>query len=173
MTDDVFGRFVDKILIGDGCWEWQGARSGNGYGTLGVDGRTRLAHRLSYQHFIGPIPDGLDLDHLCRVRWCVNPRHLEPVTRSVNATRGETGRVARATCSICGDLLPPLGDPQRRDGTHRGCFNQRARGRRDPIAERQRYRAWVDVNPERARTLARERMRRHRARKKGGSNGTT
>lgn len=74
-----------------GCWIWIGHQKNNGYGTLGVKtgGRwqTKHAHRMSYEVFVGPVPSGLDLDHKCRVRCCINPDHLEPVTRSINLAR--------------------------------------------------------------------------------------
>jgi hypothetical protein len=77
-----------------GCWLWLASISNNGYGqitsgyVLDGDRRTRWAHRVSYETFVGRIPEGLDLDHLCRVRSCINPQHLEPVTRSENSLRG-------------------------------------------------------------------------------------
>jgi hypothetical protein len=67
-----------------GCWLWTGCQNGTGYGRFDKS----VAHRFSYQLLVGPVPDGLDLDHLCRVRHCVNPDHLEPVTRSENLRRG-------------------------------------------------------------------------------------
>lgn len=74
-----------------GCWLWTGHAKPNGYGTLGIkrDGRwfTAHAHRVSYEQFVGVIPAGTDLDHKCRLRCCVNPDHLEAVTRSVNLRR--------------------------------------------------------------------------------------
>lgn len=73
-----------------GCWTWTGARMTCGYGTLLAEqnGKTVLAHRWSYEHFVGPIPAGYDVDHLCRNRACVNPEHLEPVPHAVNVERG-------------------------------------------------------------------------------------
>src|ERR1700721_2858484 len=77
-----------------GCYIWLGYMEPNGYGKIKVgyksEGtrRTTWAHLASYEHFIGPIPDGMDLDHKCRVRCCVNPNHLEPVTRKENVARG-------------------------------------------------------------------------------------
>jgi adenine-specific DNA methylase len=102
-----------------GCWLWVAKVSRDGYGRLGVRvaGRAhtvpKLAHRLSYEAFVGPIPEGLELDHLCRVRCCVNPRHLEPVSRAENVRRGiadgKEGRAAavaaknaRTHCKKCG-----------------------------------------------------------------------
>ena len=74
-----------------GCWLWSGAIADTGYGSIRTsrpEPRTLLAHRLSYELTNGPIPEGLELDHKCRVRCCVNPEHLEPVTHSVNHRRG-------------------------------------------------------------------------------------
>lgn len=67
---------------------WTAYRNRNGYGTFGVDGRSRLAHRAAYHHWIGQFAPGLEPDHLCRVRACVNPTHLEPVTHRENNMRG-------------------------------------------------------------------------------------
>lgn len=87
-------RMGDKIQISDGCWEWTGLINAEGYGTIprggGQYSGTRfnlLAHRLVYELLVGPIPEGLQLDHLCRVRNCVNPAHLEPVTQRENTMR--------------------------------------------------------------------------------------
>lgn len=96
-------RILRVIKIDDnGCWRWQLAIHNCGYGKLTVieNGRPRrrLAHRISYQHFVGPIPTGLHIDHLCRVRDCVNPKHLEPVTVQENLRRSPLrGARARAT----------------------------------------------------------------------------
>lgn len=78
-----------------GCWPWPGALNKKGYGTIDVvvNGRRyRSAHRFAYEQLVGPIPDGLELDHLCRNPPCVNPAHLEPVTRSENVRRGDKAR---------------------------------------------------------------------------------
>ncbi len=69
------------------CWEWQGAKSKTGYGVSGAG----YLHRLMYRHFVGEIPTGLELDHLCRNRGCCNPLHLEAVTHAENMRRGYWG----------------------------------------------------------------------------------
>jgi hypothetical protein len=79
-----------------GCWLWTSALTRDGYGQFMTD-HSVLAHRWSYEHYVGPIPAGLQLDHLCRVRSCVNPRHLEPVTNRENCYRGLKGPTA--TCA--------------------------------------------------------------------------
>ena len=89
-------RFETKIAATpDGCWAWRGAMMKNGYGRffspVGNDThRVVLAHRWSYEYHVAPIPDGLQIDHLCRNRWCVNPYHLEPVTNAVNSRRAQS-----------------------------------------------------------------------------------
>jgi len=70
-----------------GCWVWLGSET-CGYGRFRVPEGNLLAHRYAYMKLRGPIPDGLHLDHLCRVRLCVNPAHLEPVTNKENIHRG-------------------------------------------------------------------------------------
>lgn len=82
-------RFRAKYVpVSSGCWLWTGAVTSSGYASFGVSGgRSVLAHRFSYEHHVGPIPAGLTIDHRCRVKTCVNPRHLEPVTGRVNTAR--------------------------------------------------------------------------------------
>lgn len=86
-------RFWAKVDKTDGCWNWTG--SGNVYGTFRFDGESGPAHRFAYERLIGPIPDGLHIDHLCNNQRCVNPAHLEPVTRSENERRKYGDRCKR------------------------------------------------------------------------------
>lgn len=90
----LWDRFWEKVIIPSkhSCWRWNAAFYKNGYGKIGEGtraGRNLLAHRVAYEFVLGDIPEGLDLDHLCRNRWCVNPYHLEPVTRKENLRRGD------------------------------------------------------------------------------------
>lgn len=95
-------RFAEKVaLTPGGCLEWVGGKAANGYGLFAAranrhSGKKIMAHRWSYEYHVGPIPPGLDLDHLCRNRACVNPDHLEPVTRQVNVLRGIAARAIEA-----------------------------------------------------------------------------
>lgn len=85
-------RFWEKVHVAEsGCWEWT-ACTGRGYGLFRWEGRMQKAHRTAFVSLAGEVPLGLGLDHLCRVRHCVNPEHLEPVTRSENLRRGLVGR---------------------------------------------------------------------------------
>lgn len=92
LTERQVHNFWDRVEKRDGCWPWQGAVAPNGYGLvncLNHSGRrsTAGAHRVAYELERGPIPDGLELDHLCRNSVCVNPAHLEPVTHQENVRR--------------------------------------------------------------------------------------
>lgn len=83
-----------------GCWIWQGVHVGGGYGflSMNINGKPsgKLAHRLSYELHIGEIPEGYEIDHLCKVRDCVRPEHLEAVTRQENINRSNIGKAQRA-----------------------------------------------------------------------------
>lgn len=82
-------RLMAKISRDEvtGCWIYTGGINSRGYGVVWGDGRSLVAHRVSYEHHVGPIPEGMHLDHLCRVRSCVAPTHLEPVTPRENLMR--------------------------------------------------------------------------------------
>lgn len=87
MTTEALFRCIVPVTE-SGCWLWDGLVDPKGYGRAYVNGKTHAVHRFVYEHYRGPIPPGLQIDHLCRVRCCVNPDHLEPVTSEVNTKRG-------------------------------------------------------------------------------------
>lgn len=92
-NDALLSRLLSKSVPGwGGCLIWTGTRT-NGYGIIGVDGKTRGAHRVMYEHVVGAIQPGMHIDHQCRVRCCINPYHLESVTPKENQrrTRGYRG----------------------------------------------------------------------------------
>lgn len=85
-------RFFDKIDASGDCWEWTASRNHGGHPWYHNPGGTQYAHRVAWEILVGPIPEGYDVDHLCRVRHCVNPDHLEPVPHVVNVRRGHVGK---------------------------------------------------------------------------------
>lgn len=122
----------------NGCWEWTGKRDRDGYVKL----NRGLGHRVVYQDLVGPIPPGLTLDHLCRVRHCVNPDHMEPVTIKVNTLRGRTIQAANAQRTHCnhGHPFDAANTGRTRQGWRicRACNRERQRRTyRRLIAERE------------------------------------
>lgn len=103
-------RFCQKVILpeqwkDEACWEWVGAKHSAGYGAFqaicGRGGKTGYAHRYSYERFVGPIPEGLTIDHLCRNRRCVNPEHLEAVPHRTNTLRGTSPAARNAAKETC------------------------------------------------------------------------
>lgn len=80
-------RFASKVNFTDSCWLWTANSTAEGYGQYREGNRIVYAHRVAYELAVGPIPEGLHLDHLCRITSCVNPGHLEPVTPAENVRR--------------------------------------------------------------------------------------
>lgn len=100
-------RFWDKVRKTDQCWEWTSATTSAGYGAFYLNGQSSLAHRFSYEDAKGSVPKGLELDHLCQNKVCVNPDHLEPVTHQENIRRGMLTKRSKV-CRKCGaDLTNP------------------------------------------------------------------
>lgn len=115
-------RFHEKYNVEpSGCWVWFGATR-NGYGEFSIGDRKLRAHRFSYETFRGPIPRGLVIDHLCRQPLCVNPGHLQPVTRGENVLRGEglSARCARRARCKNGHAYTTENTSINRQG-HRRC----------------------------------------------------
>lgn len=116
LTPDL-DRLMDKVqpVPWSGCWLWLGAINGNGYGNFWFNEQRINAHRASYMIHHGPLGDDLEIDHLCRVRLCVNPAHLEPITHAEHM-----GRSLRAVATHCA-----RGHPYSEDNTRRGTYGGR------------------------------------------------
>jgi len=115
--------FWAKVIKTDGCWLWRGAHfKKSGYSRVKYHGRDTCAHIIAWELTHGPVPDWLELDHLCRHRPCVNPAHLEPVTPFLNQVRGNTFTARKAAQTHCEKGHALVGDNLfiRRDG-HRRC----------------------------------------------------
>jgi hypothetical protein len=135
-------RTAPPAHAGD-CWQWQGTGTRTGYGQIRVGGKgTPMAyvHRIAYELMVGPVPEGMEVDHLCFNRGCLNPEHLEPVTRAENHRR-RRGRPYRPQ---------NLGETCRHGHPREGNTSVNANGRRYCVA------------------CHREAVRRHRQRALGG-----
>lgn len=186
-----FWNKVDKNGPG-GCWLWTASLDGRGYGQFALDrieGKKRnvRAHRFSYEQIVGPVPQGFELDHLCRVRHCVRPDHLDAVPHIVNVHRGAgtgaalwdgsppAGALANAAKTHC-----PQGHPYSIENTYlsnggrfrkcRTCVLDRMRVVKAPKTHCRNGHTWTDENRQRrpngytaCRLCANEAARRHRA----------
>ena len=134
-------RLLEKTRVGgvDDCWEWTAYKTPDGYGMIGRDGKVVGAHRAIYELLVGPISDGLTIDHLCLNTSCMNPSHMEPVTREENTRRAR----ARQTHCKNGHALVA----GRRQRVCRTCANEASA-------------RWVRANPPDADALARRREKR-------------
>lgn len=173
---DLPSRLQDKIMPcpTTGCWIWIGAASENGYGNAKIAKTRKRAstHRMVYELLIGPIPEGLHIDHLCRLRSCCNPLHMEPVTPAENILRGfSVAAIAkRRSCCLNGHEYTEENTRIRHGKRHcRECERKRAliarrqmsRERKDSRNEYQRKRH--AENPERDNVKNRQSYHRHRA----------
>jgi HNH endonuclease len=131
------GERIDALTDKSGdCWIWLGSKTDGGYGTIGIAGKNKLVHRVNYERFVGPIPEGLCIDHLCRVRACCNPAHLEAVTYRENNLRGmaPTFVAHRAgTCTSGHEMTPENSYVRKNDGKRvcRTCMHRRYERMRD------------------------------------------
>jgi hypothetical protein len=112
-----------REVLPNGCIRWTGSTNPLGYGHVSFHNRNWLAHRLIYTWLVSPIPDGMDIDHLCRYPSCVNPAHMEVVTRRENSRRGFGACAMHARKTHCKNGHPY--DEQntyvRPDGTGKQC----------------------------------------------------
>lgn len=146
--EDRIARHI--VVVPSGCWIWTGTRVWNGYGRIQVGNKCQFAHRVSYETFVGPIPAGRELDHLCRERGCVNWRHLEPVTRRENQRRAATCiptvNAAKTHCRYGHEFTP-----------ENTWVSPRGGGRVCKACQGERSRRWREkVDPERLRAYARK-----------------
>lgn len=149
---DPAGWIAARVIHDGECWIWQGrARSGRAktYGVMHFASRIKAAHRYVYELLVGPVPEGLVLDHLCRRPLCVNPAHLEPVTQGENVRRGSS---AQRTHCVHGHLYDEANTRWYRG--HRHC--------RTCQRERVARNYWADIEKGRARKRETERRRRAR-----------
>jgi hypothetical protein len=130
------------IWNGTPCWEWIGGRNRLGYGVFNIrHGKQTLAYVFAYEQLVGPVPEGKELDHLCRNHPCVNPDHLEPVTHQVNIQRGLAGKIKNPQTS---KTHCPKGHPYNKENTLfsggrrscRICCREKMRLRRGSIKRR-------------------------------------
>lgn len=165
LGEPYYSRFWSRVAKTETCWLWTGGVRRDGYGRffIGSRGYSKgfVVHRLTYEMLIGRIPESLTLDHLCRVRHCCNPDHLEPVSIGENVLRGETipARFARRThCTAGHDLAEAR---QTKYGRH--CLVCAKQWR---IDHRDEFNAWRrkdrEENPEKRRNQDRSDRQRHR-----------
>lgn len=168
-------RFWSLIESRESCWLWRHPLK-TGYGQFTADGRKVSAHRFAYEAFIGSIPEGMQIDHLCRVPRCVNPQHLEPVTAAENTHRGNAPTMIKKRERIASGTCPSGHSATRWSEAQRGCrqcaierpvsaeeTRRRAEwqaANRDQI--RDRMRAWAAANREHVNRSARDRYHRRK-----------
>ncbi len=132
-------QITSKFIVDPaGCWVWQKSITGGGYGYINWKRKTQKAVRIIYKMLVGPIPPGLQLDHLCRNRACVNPQHVEPVTSRENTMRGLNASAVKARQTACykGHPFDTTNTYVRSNGTRlcRSCHNINEKKRRENLS---------------------------------------
>lgn len=154
-TEERFFAKVDKNAP-NGCWLWTASRFAAGYGQFRYSPQKNgRAHSWSYEHFKGPIPEGLQIDHLCKNKLCVNPDHLEAVTAMVNVHRSNNACAVNARKTHC-----PQGHAYSLENTYVDPAGRRICRACSTAAKR----AWAEANREKLRAYHREWKRRSRER---------
>lgn len=125
-------RFWAKVTKTETCWLWTGSSTKAGYGQFTVNRKTIMAHRYSYELVNGPIPEGLHMDHLCKVTSCVNPAHLEAVTPYVNLMRADNPSAINKRRTKCKNGHPLSGDNLaiRKNGNRKCIACEKARNKK-------------------------------------------
>jgi hypothetical protein len=169
---DPIVRFMSHVDKTDRCWLWTGAATGSirKYGVFAPGGGAVnvYAHRWMYEHAVGSIPEGLEIDHLCRVYLCVNPEHLEPVTHKENRRR--------ARLKVCGrghDLTDPANERWDENGNRRGCrvcHRDRVRERSRSRGVKERKTGRTEVSKEETRAKDRARYARNKEKMRAQAN---
>lgn len=161
--EDMSSRFLTCPKTG--CWEHELKLNRHGYRRVSVAGKCKALHRVIYEHFRGPIPEGLEPDHLCRNRGCCNPDHIQPVPGKVNTLRSSSGPSKNAAKTHCLRGHPLNGAnlyvPANGSRQCRECMrerNRRYREQEDPIARLKAQQQYRDQN----REVLRERAHRYR-----------
>lgn len=127
MNNQLAARIKARSITSGDCWLWTGHLDRYGYGQISVNNHREKAHRASFVAFMGAIPDGLVIDHLCRTRHCVNPAHLEPVAFAENIRRGVQHEATKTHCPA-GHLYDETNTYQ--SNGRRGCRACRQAARR-------------------------------------------
>lgn len=148
-TRSELSRLFGRIAVYGSCWQWSGANV-RGYGHIRFRGKNRSCHRLAYMLFVGEIPQGFQIDHLCRNPSCVNPAHLEAVTPRVNVLRGKTVTAANAAKTHCKYGHEFTTENTQRIPTGRRCRECRNKWKRD---QRRRRGIRIIVGEDRCRAV--------------------
>jgi hypothetical protein len=165
---------VERLSIPEpntGCWLWTRKDSAYGYCRLSYEGKVFSAHRFSWEAFRGPIPEGMVIDHICRVRSCVNPDHLRVVTPTQNTMENSLGvgalNAKKECCTICGEPLRCVNWQGRVKRDCRPCRNRRRREIRQSGRWREREtvaaREWREKNREHSNKWSRDYRQRRKA----------